>query len=306
MTTIEINTFEDLAAYANKLPCDIDWFREHNFHIDENISGIKIHIKGKLFHSSISTTVMRSILKLQDAIYKQYSLFMYGQKCRLTAEEKEMLEIFVKVEEGSSIFELVPKSIIDAISKKVESMSTKEFIAGIAAVTIAATLYVSVGKIIDNKSKIKELEIQSQLYTDIQKNAVEAQIEMVKAQTDFYKEIVKQNGTSEIEINGEVISTEEIKDITVSPKIKYEIISEQITDDFKVTDIHIEDSYVFVDIISNSNKIIKNVQLLEGLVDQDDYQMLKDSTNRKTMNMNILIQKKNDTIISAILNGINK
>ena len=105
MTTIEINTFEDLAAYAYKLPCDIDWFREHNFHIDENISGIKIHIKGKLFHSSISTTVMRSILKLQDAIYKQYSLFMYGQKCRLTAEEKEMLEIFVKVEEGSSIFE---------------------------------------------------------------------------------------------------------------------------------------------------------------------------------------------------------
>ena len=73
-----------------------------------------------------------------------------------------------------------------------------------------------------------------------------------------------------MEINGE--------EITKSPRTKYEIISEQITDRFKVTDIHIEDNFVFIDIISNTGFIIKKVQLFEGLVDKDDYQMLKDDS----------------------------
>ena len=53
MEIIKISTFEELAVYADKLPNDIDWFKEHRFCIDESITGIKIHIKGELFHSSI-------------------------------------------------------------------------------------------------------------------------------------------------------------------------------------------------------------------------------------------------------------
>lgn len=306
MNTIRISNFAELASYNNKLPNDIDWFKNNNFIIDENIPGIMLHLTGEQFHSSISTTVMKSILKLQESIYRQYSLFVYGDIRRLSTEEKGMLELYVKVENGSSIFEIIPKEIIKAISKKVETMTSREMIASIAAVAIAATFYVSTQKIIDGKQKIKELEIQSQTFTDIQKNTAEAQIEMIKAQTEFYREVSKQENVSKIEINGEEITTSEIKEITKSPRTKYEIISEQITDRFKVTDIHIEDNFVFIDIISNTGFIIKKVQLVEGLVDKDDYQMLKDSTERKFMDMNILVQKKNDTIISAILNGINK
>lgn len=306
MNTIQINDFKELANYIEKLPNDIEWFENNRFILDEDIPGIQLHITGNQFHSSMSTTVMRSILKLQDAIYHQYSLLMYGEIRRLSQEEKDMLEIYAKVENGSSIFEIIPKEIIKSISKRVENMSSKEIIASIAAVAVAATLYVSTTKIIDSRAKIKELEIQSQMLTDVQKTTAQAQIEMVKAQTEFYKEIVKQGGATKIEINGEEIQVDEVKNITTSPRVRYEIVSEQITDDFKVTDIHIEESCVYIDIVSNTGLVIKKVQLLEGLVDKDDYKMLKDSTERKFMNMNILISKKNDNIISSILNGINK
>lgn len=66
-------------------------------------------------------------------------------------------------------------------------MTSKEMIASIAVVAIVIIFYVSIHKIIDGKQKIKELEIQSQTFTDIQKNTAEAQIEMIKAQTEFYR-----------------------------------------------------------------------------------------------------------------------
>ena len=108
MNTIRISNFAELASYNNKLPNDIDWFKNNNFIIDENIPGIMLHLTGEQFHSSISTTVMKSILKLQESIYRQYSLFVYGDIRRLSTEEKGMLELYVKVENGSSIFEIIP------------------------------------------------------------------------------------------------------------------------------------------------------------------------------------------------------
>ena len=111
MNTIRISNFAELASYDNKLPNDIDWFKNNNFIIDENIPGIMLHLTGEQFHSSISTTVMKSILKLQESIYRQYSLFVYGDIRRLSTEEKGMLELYVKVENGSSIFEIIPKEI---------------------------------------------------------------------------------------------------------------------------------------------------------------------------------------------------
>lgn len=187
MNTIRITDFNQLIAYSEKLPADLEWFEENTFEFADNISGIKLHITGKRFDSTMSTTLMRSILKLQEGVYKQYSLYKYGEIRRLSNEERAMLELYVKVEDGSSWLEIDLKPIIEAIAEKIEKMDTKYFLAGVVIVSIAATICVVISKAFNYKRKIKELELQTESMTEIQKTTAQAQIESIKATTEFYK-----------------------------------------------------------------------------------------------------------------------
>lgn len=253
---------------------------------------------------------MRSILKLQDGVYRQYSIYKYGNIVRLSPEERAMLELYVKVDVGSSWLEIDLKPIVETIAEKIKKMNTKQFLAGVAIVSIATTICVVTSKAMDHKRKIKELEIQSETMTKIQRTTAQAQIESIKATAEFYKEIAKQTGTSEIEINNEKIDTTTIKQITSSPREKKENSQEVVSNSFKVTDIHIHDRYedsskdISLDIISKDGIVYKNVNVLEGLIDKDDYQMLKDSTNKKFMNMKIVVTKHGDEIVGVFLNSI--
>lgn len=310
MNTIKITDFNQLTAYSEKLPTDLEWFEENTFEFADNIPGIKLHIKGERFDSTMSTTLMRSILKLQEGVYRQYSIYKYGEIRRLSPEEYAMLEIYVRVDPGSSWIELIPQPIINAVAEKVGNMTSGQILIGVASVAIASTICVVTSKVLEYKKKIKELEVQKETLTGLQKTTVEAQIEMVKAQTQFYKEIAKQTGTSEIEINNEKIDTAAIKQITTSPREKKENSQEVVSNSFKVTDIHIHDRYedsakdISLDIISKDGIVYKDVSILEGLIDKDDYQMLKDSTNKKFMNMKIVVTKHGDEIIGAFLNSV--
>ena len=310
MNTILITDFNQLAAYSEKLPTDIDWFEKNTFEFADNIPGVKLHIKGKRFDSTMSTTLMRAILRLQEGIYRQFSISAYGEIRRLSPEEKAMLELYVKVEEGSSWLEIDLKPIINKIAEKIKKMSTKQFICGIAIVSVASVICVVSSKAFDHKRKIRELEMQKDAMTEIQKTAVQAQIETIKATTEFYKEIAKQTGTDEIEINNEMLDLVSIKEITSSPREKKENSQEVVANSFKVTDIHIHDRYedsakdISLDIISKDGIVYKDVSILEGLIDKDDYQMLKDSTNTKFMNMKIVVTKHGDEIIGVFLNSV--
>ncbi len=310
MNTIKITDFNQLTAYSEKLPTDLEWFEENTFEFADNIPGIKLHIKGERFDSTMSTTLMRSILKLQEGVYRQYSIYKYGEIRRLAPEEYAMLEIYARVDSGSSWIELIPQPIINAVAEKVGNMTSGQILIGVASVAIASTICVVTSKVLDHKKRIKELEIQKETLTGLQKTTVEAQIEMVKAQTQFYKEIAKQTGTSEIEINNEKVDTAAIKQITTSPREKKENSQEVVSNSFKVTDIHIHDRYedsakdISLDIISKDGIVYKDVNILEGLIDKDDYQMLKDSTNKKFMNMKIVVTKHGDEIIGAFLNSV--
>lgn len=221
-----------------------------------------------------------------------------------------MLELYVKVDEGSSLLEIDLKPIINKIAEKIKKMTTNQFLGGIAIVSVAAIICVTTSKALDYKKKIKELEMQAEAMTDIQKTALQSQIETIKATTGFYKEIAKQTGADEIEINNEKIDASALKQITSSPREKKENSQEVVSNSFKVTDIHIHDRYedsakdISLDIISKDGIVYKDVSILEGLIDKDDYQMLKDSTNKKFMNMKIVVTKHGDDIIGVFLNSV--
>ncbi|MEE0892494.1 MAG: hypothetical protein UIT85_00535 [Treponema sp.] len=253
---------------------------------------------------------MKSILKLQDGIYRQYSLYAYGKIQRLSPEEKAMLELYVKVNEGSSWIEIIPEPIIKCVAEKINSMTSNQILAAIAIVSVASVICVVTKKVLDHKQKMKELEVQAETLTGIQKSAAQAQIETIKATTEFYKEISKQSGTKDIEINGEKVDAESIKKIASVPRERKENSQEVIDGVFKVTDIHIHESSVSsdkdisIDVLKSDGSVYKDVNLLEGIIDKDDYQMLKSSTDKKEMNMKIVITKHGDEIVSAFLNSV--
>lgn len=70
----------------------------------DNWPRIEVVLKGEKFNNSLTPAVMEGFIALQKSINRSYALARYGDSSkRLTAEEREALEITVSVEEGSSI-----------------------------------------------------------------------------------------------------------------------------------------------------------------------------------------------------------
>lgn len=297
MNIIPIHNIYELDLYTDKLN-NLDWFNENSFKIEE-MPGIKIHIKGYKFDSTISTTVMKAILKLQDAVYRQYSLFAYGEIKALSASERAELEIYTRVEPGSTLLEVFVEQVLTNIARKIKDMTPKQTMATIAIVAVAATLSLAINKITDAKVKMREIEANS----ESQKLIAQSQVEIIKAQTEFYKEISKQTGAS-IEVNGEKLYPEEIKHILSSPREKNVSVQKVVEGEYKVTDIHIDDEWYSIDVISKDGEVIKNITLLEGMIDKDDYKVIKESANRIFMHMKILLTYKRDIIQCATLNSV--
>lgn len=120
-----IRSIEDLQTVINKINRDIDAAeKEMNLRAFLfNMKPIELKITGREYDSTIGTTVMKSILSLQEEIYNIYKLAEYGTlKAKLDQSEKNSLEVFVKVEPGCSLINVdgneVAKKVIDMISDK--------------------------------------------------------------------------------------------------------------------------------------------------------------------------------------------
>lgn len=83
-----------------------------------------ITVVGKDWHGTVPTRIMRPLLELQGDLHKAYAQFRYGvpDARKLSDEEREQLEIVVKVKDGSSVFssalaEPLTKAAVAAVDK---------------------------------------------------------------------------------------------------------------------------------------------------------------------------------------------
>ncbi len=63
---------------------------------------LTIYLKGEKWSSSITTSIFPVFEQLQQSVNHAYAKAKYSKKVKLTKEEKEQLEIIIKVSEGSS------------------------------------------------------------------------------------------------------------------------------------------------------------------------------------------------------------
>lgn len=127
---------------------------------------IEISLKGERYHSNISTSVMRAVLELQSAVYAGYAeaVRKTTDGRSLTKEERQKLEIFVSVHDGSSRFDIDLTEVIKNFwSESVGRMSGNQVVVTVVALALVAGGHLSYKAYLDHQAKLHEMEHQVEM-----------------------------------------------------------------------------------------------------------------------------------------------
>lgn len=149
-------------------------------HFDVNRESIKfdgwpnfhLHLQGERFSSTITLGMMKAFVDLQSGIYRAYATATYGTPVitKLTKTEREMLELVVKVEPGSSNYTIDFQYIFNnLLDKAVDKMTGWQILIAIICVAVlyfGASAYKNYLQI---KKDIRVTEIKDESQKDLLK-----------------------------------------------------------------------------------------------------------------------------------------
>jgi hypothetical protein len=126
---------------------------------------LKIRLRGEKFEQSLTPGVMKGIIELQNAINRSYALNKYGiaNAGRLTADEREELEIVVKVDKGSTILEIDFQALLThAATKMIDKMDPITLAVTVVAAGAIWASSTVVKKYLENKKEEKILSAKTE------------------------------------------------------------------------------------------------------------------------------------------------
>ncbi|MFA2970817.1 hypothetical protein KWE21_09345 [Acinetobacter pittii] len=154
-----------------------------------NWSKLTIRLTGEKFHSSITPTVMKGLIEVQNGIYKSYCIMRYGTEStrQLTDEERKKLEILVIVTEGSALIEAFLGPIAEELAKGVfDNMPIETRVVLILLVLFGFGTYKAISTFMANKKEIRLKEIEESNKTEVEKEQLKAQLETIKLVTESH------------------------------------------------------------------------------------------------------------------------
>ncbi|CAI0986637.1 hypothetical protein [Serratia proteamaculans] len=123
---------------------------------------LSFRLEGENFQQSITPSVMKGFIEMQSQINKSYALAKYGvpDPRKLTKEEREDLEIKVKVEKGSSVFNVDIDGFLTKLGQElIGKMSPQEIMATLLG---AALIWGGVSifrRFLDNRKEVRLAEL---------------------------------------------------------------------------------------------------------------------------------------------------
>ncbi len=153
----------------------------------------KMGVNGKDWHSTVPTRVMTPLLDVQKDINRAYANVRYGESNirRLKDEERDELEVVVKVREGSSLYDAELwkqfSTIAQAAVGRMDGTQTVIMVLGLALLVSAPVMYKAW---LASRQKDKEFEHQLQMSQEETKRlevfsaAVNRQPLLIAAQED--------------------------------------------------------------------------------------------------------------------------
>lgn len=185
-------------------------------------------------------------------------------------------------------------------------MSTKEIASILVLLILSSGVYVTLNRYFDAKKEIALKESQNKLVSDIQKNTIYA-IESVQRGVRGLNRALDNEQFETLEINGVEISHEELHEKVKTTREKRQIENKVYVGKFIITDIHLDTGAVYINVIdTNTQKTINYINILSELINEEDYQWVKDAINRQTIDMTIVTTEKQGNIISAVLQSFKK
>ncbi|HIJ95818.1 MAG TPA: hypothetical protein HPP94_08805 [Desulfuromonadales bacterium] len=126
-----------------------DWYNRH------------IKFEGERYNSTITPDLMQVFIDLQKTIYRTYSKLTYNEtNHRLSDDEKKSLEIFVKVEPGSSDFTAMLNKAVETLTKgAVNEMQAHHYVIIIVASILCLTGTVMWRAFLKHRSEIKQADL---------------------------------------------------------------------------------------------------------------------------------------------------
>lgn len=126
------------------------------------IEGFSMHLTGDKFHQTITPSVMQGFLDLQKAIYRSYAMVKYDEASinKLTKEEKQQLEIEVKVVDGSSGFQFNWDTVLSQLPILLSKMSGQQ----VFILTLLIIIFLAGGSVLKtfltNRKEVRLAEIE--------------------------------------------------------------------------------------------------------------------------------------------------
>lgn len=200
---------------------------------------LQVRLVGDKFDATITPTVMKSFIELQTLVLRSYALSQYGtdDTRKISKEERDELEIEVKVEEGSSVFEVDFQSVLMKFAETAGTSMTPE----LTAITILGLGVLWVGKTsftgyLNHRKEIRMAEVrteeQREMLTVIQEQTKQ---ESARLQT-LTKLLVKQPALEQISRETYDTRTEMLRgfataesatvdDVTISGEVAKEVVT---------------------------------------------------------------------------------
>ena len=125
---------------------------------------LDITLKGEQFQSSMTTKVMESFIELQRDIYRAYAKLRYNvpNANRLSVEEKQALEIVIKVKAGSTGLQASLAKAMKAFAKEAANkMESKHIVMVVLGAGLLWTGHAAWNNYLDHEVEIKQLDIQT-------------------------------------------------------------------------------------------------------------------------------------------------
>lgn len=134
-------------------------------HFDLQISDLNkfsMHLTGDKFHQTITPSVMKGFIDLQNAIYRSYAQIKYNEASilKLSKHEKDVLELEVKVVDGSAGFELNIQELFEKLLELlVGKMTSKHIFILVLSTILLYGGYEVHNNYLENQKEIRLAEI---------------------------------------------------------------------------------------------------------------------------------------------------
>lgn len=134
-------------------------------HYDLRIADLEkfsMHLTGDKFHQTITPSLMKGFIDLQNAIYRSYAQIKYNEPSilKLSKQEKDELELEVRVIDGSSGFEVDVQALFEKLIKLlVGKMTSKHIFILVLSTILLYGGYETYSNYLENQKEIRLAEI---------------------------------------------------------------------------------------------------------------------------------------------------